>query len=256
MVVYLPEPTHIPLSEEEMEAQARFIPSQFIKPLLNFETDHTLENLTAFLYESAGECVAEQLSTLVSPGIPWTYEVYPEFMTWRNASGKLWVSVTLPEYSVAAMPEIDYSNPKVIPIKDLSSFSLYELAMNDVPELMKSRAIAKGTNSTKKVKPEHWRQRVEVLVQRTPEYIQEARDELSRRYIMTVTPGTRELERKFFQALETCCSGVKALPITVKQLTSNGKGAKRTKFGEVKRKNRKTRKTRKTRKLHNSTYLK
>jgi hypothetical protein len=255
-MVYLPEPTHIPLTEEEMEALARFIPSQFIGPLLNFETDHTLENLVPFLYESAGECVAEQLSNLVSPVIKWTYETTPEYMTWRNASGKLWVSVTVPDYSVVTMPEIDYSNPKVIPIKDLSSFSLYELAMNDVPELIKSRAITKGTNSIKKVKPEHWGQRVEVLVQRTPDYIQEARDEVSRRYIVTVTPGVRELERTFFQALETCCSRIEALPIQVKPLTSNGRGAKRTKYGQIIRKTRKTRKMQKTQKQRKSTYLK
>jgi len=250
MPVYLPEPAHIPLTEMEMEAMARFIPSQLIGPLLNFETDETLMNVFPFVYERAGECVAEQLTKLLSPGMPWTYENYGDSMRWTNATGKLWVDIALPEFSVDSMPEIDYLNPSAIPMKDLNSFSLYYLAMDDVPQTIRDRAKAKPKE--KKIHPEYWRQRVEFLVQRTPDYIQQARDEVSRRYIVSVTPGAKALEEKFFQALEMCrMAGSPAkmnVNLKAKAFTSNGMSRKRSIFGEVLGpKSRKMRKTRKTR---------
>ena len=57
--------------------------------------------------------------------------------------------------------------------------------------------------------PSYWKKRVEFLDQRTPEFIQKVRDEISRRYIVMTDPHSPEVQRQLFKAMEMCrMSGV------------------------------------------------
>jgi hypothetical protein len=214
---YLPPPTdNIPLSEDEVVAQAEYIPSQFIGPLLDFEGMEM-----SLIPQNVGDCIAGLLTNAMSPTKPFIYYKGGNQMVFtteiedgtENVNDKS-ITIVLSEYSIEDIsPElgieplrrIDYSNPDVESVKDINSMDLYAISMTEVPQQWRNRGDGEDiANENFEDQPSYWRLRVAFLDQRTPAFIQKVRDELSRRYIIMTDPHNPELKNKFLEALILC----------------------------------------------------
>ena len=213
---YLPPPTEdIPLSEDEVDADAQYIPSRLIGPLLDFEDP----DLTS-LHQTAGDCIARLLTKAVSPAKPFMYhrgadqtiftteiEDAPE-----NINDKS-ITITPSEYSVEDIPEelgieplqrIDYRHPNVVFLNKINISDLKKLAMMDIPQQWRILAAQEDHNNPRRRQPSEWRQMLMFLDARTPAFIQKVRDEISRRYIIMTQPEDPELKSQLFKAMEEC----------------------------------------------------
>ena len=218
---YLPPPTDdIPLSEDEVEAHAMYIPSRLIGPLLDFEgRDFNT------IYQNAGDCIARQLTKAVNPARPFIYHRGGDTMVFTTETeddardDDMSITIVNSEYSVEDIPpesgleplfRFDYRHPAVESLKDINSLDLVDMCMLEIPQEWRKRAIGVDrANAALADQPSYFKKMVEFLEQRTPAFIQNVRDELSRRYIFMTTPEDPEFQRQFLKALEMCrISGV------------------------------------------------
>ena len=218
---YLPPPTDIPLSEDEVDADAEYIPSRLIGPLLDFE-----DIGTSLISQSAGDCIARLLTKAMSPAKPFIYDKGGNQMVFtteiedapENVNDKS-ITIVNSEYSVEDIPpelgleplyRIDYRDPDVESLKDINTLNLEGMSMMEVPQRWRDRGVGEDrANENLEDQPSYWRRRLAFLDARTPAFIQKVRDELSRRYIVMTDPHDPELERQLFKAMEECrLSGV------------------------------------------------
>jgi len=213
---YLPPPTDdIPLSEDEVEAHAMYIPSRLIGPLLDFEgRDFNT------MYQNVGDCIARQLTKAVNPARPFIYHRGGDTMVFTTETedddrdDDMSITIVNSEYSVEDIPpesgleplfRFDYRHPAVESLKDINSLDLVDMCMLEIPQQWRKRAIGVDrANAALADQPSYFKKRVEFLEQRTPAFIQNVRDELSRRYIFMTTPEDPEFKRQFLKALEQC----------------------------------------------------
>ena len=214
---YLPPPTdNIPLSEDEVEADAQYIPSRLIGPLLDFE-----DMGTSLISQSAGDCIARLLTKAMSPAKPFIYDKGGNQMVFtteiedapENVNDKS-ITIVNSEYSVEDIPpelgfeplyRIDYRDPDVGPLKDINTLDLDKMSMMEVPQQWRDRGVGEDrANENLEYQPSYWRRRVAFLDARTPAFIQKVRDELGRRYIIMTDPHDPELKNKFLEALTIC----------------------------------------------------
>jgi len=223
---YLPPPPNIPLSEDEITADAVYIPSRLIGPLLDFE-DSEMSRIP----EHAGNCIANLLTSSLSPARPFIYYDTGDSMIFttevenNNTDDDISITIVNSEYSVEeiapelgidSLKRIDYREPDVTSLNRINSVDLTHMATVDIPQRLRDRALAipqrlrnRPELLGEKDQPAYFKKIVEFLDQRTPAFIQKVRDEISRRYIVMTDPHSPEVQRQFFQALEQCrMSGV------------------------------------------------
>lgn len=217
---YLPPPPNIPLSEDEITADAMYIPSRLIGPLLDFEdVDFST------IYQKAGDCIANLLTSSLRPARPFVFIKGGDYMAFttevenNNTDDDMSITIVNSEYSVEDIPpelgidslqRIDYREPDVTSLNRINILDLTDMATVDIPQRWRDRGIGVDrANAHFMDKPSYWRKMVEFLDQRTPAFIQKVRDEISRRYIVMTDPHSPEVQRQLFQALEQCrMSGV------------------------------------------------
>ena len=248
---YLPPPPNIPLSETEITEDAVYIPSRLIGPLLNFE-----DNIFSSMHQTAGDCIANLLTSSLRPARPFIYHATGDSMTFttevenNNTDDDISITITNSEYSVEEIPpelgieplqRIDYRHPNVTSLNRINSIDLEMMAMVDIPQVWRDRAVAiperfrnRPDLLGEKDQPAYFKKRVEFLDQRTPAFIQKVRDEISRRYIVMTDPHSPEVQRQLFQALEQCrMSGV--LPNLQKGVNARQRRVERHGLTEISR---------------------
>jgi hypothetical protein len=232
---YLPPPPNIPLSEDEITADAVYIPSRLIGPLLNFE-----DKIFSSMHQTAGDCIANLLTSSLRPARPFIYHdaagdsmIFTTEVENNNTDNDTDddtdddISITIlnseysieeipPELGIESLQHIDYRDPNITSLNRINSRDLEIMAMVDIPQVWRDRAVAiperlrnHPEHIGEKDQPSYWKKRIEFLDQRTPAFIQKVRDEISRRYIVMTDPHSPEVQRQLFQAMETCrMSGV------------------------------------------------
>jgi hypothetical protein len=105
----------------------------------------------------------------------------------------------------------------------------------ETPQQLRKRAIGVDrANAAVVDQPSYFKKMVEFFDQRTPAFIQNVRDELSRRYIFMTDPHSPEVQRQLFNAMEMCrISGV--LPNLQKGVNARQRRVERHGLTEISR---------------------
>jgi len=243
---YLPPPIdNIPLSEDEVEAGAMYIPSRLIGPLLDFEG----RDFNTMPYD-VGHCISIQLTKALKPARQFFYNreydqmIFTTELEDDDRDDDMSITIVNSEYSVINSPpelglqplrRIDYRHPDVTSLKDINSLDLVNLCILETPQRWRERAIGVDrVNAAVVDQPSYIKKKVEFFDQRTPAFIQNVRDEISRRYIFMTTPEDPEFKRQFLKALEMCrISGV--LPNLQKGINARQRRIERHGLTEISR---------------------
>lgn len=233
---YLPPPTDdIPLSEDEVDAHAMYILSRLIGPLLDFEgRDFNT------MYQNVGDCIARQLTKALKPARQFIYNKGEDYMAFTTEieddarDDDMSITIVNSEKSLS-LQIIDYRHPAVESLKDINSLDLVDMCILETPQEWRKRAIgADRANAAFVDQPSYFKKKVEFFDQRTPTFIQNVRDEISRRYIFMTTPEDPEFKRQFLKALEMCrISGV--LPNLQKGVNARQRRVERHGITEISR---------------------
>ena len=115
------------------------------------------DNIFSSMYQTAGDCIANLLTSSLRPARPFIYHATGDSMTFTTevendvTDDDISITILNSEYSVEEIPpelgieslqHIDYRDPNVTSLNRINSRDLEVMAMVDVPQVWRDRAVA------------------------------------------------------------------------------------------------------------------
>ena len=197
-------------------ANAFYLPSDMMSKLLYF--DKLTSNHNRFR-QSAMDCLERMLGREF--GSRWTYdsgggllgEQWSQYESFYNDTLRIRIIFRLSKHSVIVLPRWNFNGP-IPPLNSISSQTLVDLAKPDVDHYYRSVALkddADYERYSEFMKPSYYRRMIAFMDDRTPEFVQQVRAELARRYYAVIINSSdmshAVIKAKLLRALASC-SGV------------------------------------------------
>jgi hypothetical protein len=207
---------------DEDIANAFYLPSDIMSKLLYFDKLHSYHNR---FRQSAADCLERLLEREF--GYRWQYDsgggrfgqFWTEYESVYNNDRDIKIRFRLAKHSFVSLPRWTFTGP-IPPLDTLNSLTLIDLAKPDVDYYYRDIALKDDEEFDGRPiyeKPSYYKRMIEFMEARTPEFIQQVRAELARRYyaviLNTSLLSNDVIKARLLRALASC-SGV-AQPIAL-----------------------------------------